>query len=504
MSRRPSPRRLDGVAATAILAVILSAAGATDAHADGRARASRWGFGLDAGVHKLIEGEWDYSTFDAVYGVRLVRGLGPQWQLSGDFRFGYVRSGAAFPEDTVGWSRASGAPYYTALYQPALTLRHRFSPDARVTPTLGLGLGLTSWHVMDQDGQDVGWFPKGESVSGFDTNGDAVLLEGTELTIALELGLDVALSGSLDLNLAARYAMMPGNDVDNVGLSDLWGADHVDANTAVTGASIGLTWWFGSGDRDGDGVPDDRDACPDQPEDPDGWNDLDGCPDEDNDRDGIPDAEDACPGVAEDQDGFQDEDGCPEADNDRDGIPDGRDRCPDVPEDVDGDADQDGCPDLDTDGDGVDDEIDQCPGTPPDSLVDENGCVVVVPNGADAEIHLSPAAEVVALEGVTFASGSAQLTADAQVYLEDIAAWLASEPDGRYEIRGHTDSAGDPERNRSLSARRAESVRQALIDLGLPAASLTAVGLGADHPIADNSTATGRAQNRRVEIVRLP
>lgn len=161
-------------------------------------------------------------------------------------------------------------------------------------------------------------------------------------------------------------------------------------------------------------------------------------------------------------------------------------------------------PETDTDGDGVDDEIDQCPGTPPDSLVDENGCVVVVPNGADAEIHLSPAAEVVALEGVTFASGSAQLTADAQVYLEDIAAWLASEPDGRYEIRGHTDSAGDPERNRSLSARRAESVRQALIDLGLPAASLTAVGLGADHPIADNSTATGRAQNRRVEIVRLP
>ena len=77
-----------------------------------------------------------------------------------------------------------------------------------------------------------------------------------------------------------------------------------------------------SGDRDHDGIPDDVDRCPDQPEDRDGWQDEDGCPDPDNDGDGIPDALDKCPNEPEDKDGFEDENGCPDPDNDRDGIPD--------------------------------------------------------------------------------------------------------------------------------------------------------------------------------------
>ena len=121
------------------------------------------------------------------------------------------------------------------------------------------------------------------------------------------------------------------------------------------------------GDRDGDGIKDDEDQCPDDPEDFDGFQDQDGCPDPDNDNDGILDVDDKCPMVPEDHDGDEDEDGCPEgADGDRDGdgILDSVDKCPDVPEDRDGFEDQDGCPDPDNDQDGIPDKSDKCPNDP--------------------------------------------------------------------------------------------------------------------------------------------
>jgi outer membrane protein OmpA-like peptidoglycan-associated protein len=65
-------------------------------------------------------------------------------------------------------------------------------------------------------------------------------------------------------------------------------------------------------DRDGDGILDESDKCPDAPEDKDGFEDFDGCPDPDNDRDGIPDKQDACPRVREVFNGIEDEDGCPD------------------------------------------------------------------------------------------------------------------------------------------------------------------------------------------------
>ncbi|MGE5185794.1 MAG: hypothetical protein ACM31C_27225, partial [Acidobacteriota bacterium] len=132
----------------------------------------------------------------------------------------------------------------------------------------------------------------------------------------------------------------------------------------------------GAGDRDGDGIPDGMDACPDDPEDKDGFQDEDGCPDVDNDGDGIPDSQDKCPNDPEDKDGFQDQDGCPDPDNDNDGIPDSQDKCPNDPEDKDGFQDDDGCPDPDNDGDGVPDAQDQCPNEPEDKdgFEDDDGC----------------------------------------------------------------------------------------------------------------------------------
>src|SRR5450432_3372842 len=98
-------------------------------------------------------------------------------------------------------------------------------------------------------------------------------------------------------------------------------------------------------DRDGDGIVDDLDKCPDDPEDFDGFQDEDGCPDPDNDGDGILDVDDLCPNDPEDKDGFEDADGCPDPDNDKDRILDKDDKCPNEPETYNGFQDEDGCPD---------------------------------------------------------------------------------------------------------------------------------------------------------------
>jgi outer membrane protein OmpA-like peptidoglycan-associated protein len=127
-------------------------------------------------------------------------------------------------------------------------------------------------------------------------------------------------------------------------------------------------------DRDQDGVPDSADKCIDKPEDRDGYQDEDGCPEPDNDADNIGDGDDLCPNEPEDFDNWQDGDGCPEPDNDLDGVLDASDKCPNVP----GDAAHDGCPPnmVDSDGDGVSDAQDKCAGKSEDmdGYKDNDGC----------------------------------------------------------------------------------------------------------------------------------
>jgi hypothetical protein len=151
-------------------------------------------------------------------------------------------------------------------------------------------------------------------------------------------------------------------------------------------------------DSDGDGIPNGRDKCPLVPEDKDGFQDEDGCPDDDNDGDHRPDAVDKCPNDAEDIDGFEDDDGCPDPDNDKDGIPDLQDKCPNDPEDGKPPFPHDGCPAgkgeamvappaepevedsacaaPDRDHDGIPDAQDRCPDQPEtvNGVDDDDGC----------------------------------------------------------------------------------------------------------------------------------
>ena len=248
----------------------------------------------------------------------------------------------------------------------------------------------------------------------------------------------------------------------------------------------------GYGDKDGDGIKDNVDKCPNEPEDKDGFQDDDGCPDPDNDGDGIPDVTDKCPMEPEDKDGFQDDDGCPDLDNDGDGLSDKVDQCPNDPEDKDNFEDDDGCPDLDNDKDGFADKDDKCPDVPgvaPDGCPKKYNLVVVT------------AQKIELKQTVFFDFNKASIKSVSFALLNEVAQAMVDNPTINVEIGGHTDSVGNDASNLKLSQARAESVRTYMIKRGIASDRMVPKGFGENVPIADNRTEAGRSQNRRVEFL---
>ena len=249
-------------------------------------------------------------------------------------------------------------------------------------------------------------------------------------------------------------------------------------------------------DNDDDGVLDIADRCPLVPEDRDGFEDEDGCPDTDNDGDGILDDKDECPDEPEDVDGFEDEDGCPDTDNDGDGILDAKDECPDEPETVNGFEDEDGCPEKDSDGDGIVDVKDECPDEPEtvNGLEDEDGC----PDEALLEVKDR---EILGGERIFFDFGMARVKSRSRAFLEQLVRLLEVHPEFvLISIEGHTDNVGDASFNRKLSKKRSERVKKYLIDLGIDPQRLIVKGHGEQDPWQGGRNARSRAQNRRVEF----
>lgn len=123
-----------------------------------------------------------------------------------------------------------------------------------------------------------------------------------------------------------------------------------------------------------------------------------------------------------------------------------------------------------------------------------------------ASVKQDPRGTVVTLSGsVLFASGRAKLLPAATSRLGQVAdALIAGDPDATFVVEGHTDSTGNAARNQKLSEARAVAVRDFLVEHGVPAERVEARGMGSSQPVADNATADGRANNRRVEIVIRP
>jgi outer membrane protein OmpA-like peptidoglycan-associated protein len=247
------------------------------------------------------------------------------------------------------------------------------------------------------------------------------------------------------------------------------------------------------GDKDGDGLKDNEDKCPQKAGPPENQ----GCPWGDTDGDGLKDNEDKCPKDP----GPKENNGCPWGDRDKDGIKDNQDGCPDEPGPRENGEDDDGCPDKDNDKDGIPDDKDKCPNEPEtiNGVKDDDGCP---DKGRQVVIVRKEKIEI--LQKVHFAYGRARIKPDSYSLLNQVAQVLQGHQEiKKIRVEGHTDARGSDASNMRLSQRRANAVRTYLLKQGVDPARLKAVGYGESKPIAPNSSDVGREANRRVEFVIL-
>jgi outer membrane protein OmpA-like peptidoglycan-associated protein len=454
---------------------------------------TRIGITLGGGYGKYTGGNLDHSDLGPVLQAALRLGWKRHLDLSVGVRYGSF-SATQLPDSSTTDPGGNATPvvlqYDNQTTQVDFGLVYNWNPEARWTPIVFGGGGVSFWDVVDLTNESSGLFASGDVLWGYKNDGNRELLSDGNFHLDFGLGVEFEVFRRAALQLGGRIDWLLGQNKDNTGASAAFAsAAQVDANEFLSSAFVGFTYFFTERDSDLDGVPNRSDACPYGPEDKDGYQDFDGCPDADNDNDGIPDAQDKCADQAEDKDGHQDDDGCPDGDNDGDGIADAQDRCPDQAEDKDGHQDDDGCPDPDDDGDGVPDGRDQCAGTPAGVPVDTLGCPTV------ARID---AARVFA--GIRFRSGSADLEPSSFATLDSIVASLHAYPAVDVEVRGHTSDLGDHAKNLQLSQSRAEAVVAYLVSRGIASRRLTPIGYGEEQPLVPNDSPANRGRNERIVI----
>ncbi len=299
-------------------------------------------------------------------------------------------------------------------------------------------------------------------------------------------GLNYWFSDALALSLKTTYKIY-SRELDGLLGNDDGGESHFQ-HTA------GLSFAFGDGDTDRDGVKDSVDACPEVP----GLESLNGCPDDDGDGirnsdddcpltaglaslngcpdadgDGIKDSDDACPNVV----GIASLNGCPDADGD--GITDAQDACPNAA----GSKEMNGCPDAD--GDGVADKDDECPAVA--GPASNNGC---------PEYPLSMLADY----DINFDLEKYNIDSQDVQRLSTVLKVLLANNDASISIEGHADNTGEESYNNPLSKNRSKSIKDYLVNLGIDENRLSTKAFGEAMPKASNATAEGRAINRRVEF----
>lgn len=137
----------------------------------------------------------------------------------------------------------------------------------------------------------------------------------------------------------------------------------------------------------------------------------------------------------------------------------------------------------DSDGDGVLDNVDLCPNTPANVVVDEYGCEKVV------SLRLQ----------TNFKTNSTEITPDYRKEIKKVADVATENKKFKIILEGHTDSSGAANYNKKLSEKRAQAVKDVLVEMGVADSRISVVGYGEERPVASNKTAAGKAQNRRVE-----
>ncbi len=397
------------------------------------------------------------------------------------------------------------APFFKKSFvNTQLKLRYNFAngyvfnEQALLQPFLSAGVGLGSFFGEDEDIDDQ--FVVNAPIGG---------------------GISIRLTEGASILLQSVYSYNFSDEIDGA-----TGIDQNDRDNMLV-HSVGLKFRLGgSKDKDGDGITDQKDSCPNEP----GTDKTNGCPDDDGDT--IINANDLCPLEPGDAI-FR---GCPDSDNDK--IPDFEDACPTIPgtsafngcADTDGDkiADpKDDCPNVageeatngcpDDDGDGFKNSVDECvslagiekfngcPDSDDDGIIDpQDACPLLFgyrPNKGCPEIDptVRRALDVI-FENLIFASNSANIDATSLDDLDLLVTIMKEDPYLKLSIEGHTDNRGDSQYNLELSRLRAEAVKQHLIDGGISVDRIRAIGYGQTRPIDTNETVKGRLKNRRVEL----
>jgi len=485
--------------------IMLCAAIAIAATANSQTRDRKWNIGFHGGLTQYNgdRGQNFYATDQAAYGfasVSVSRFLGNHFDAS----LFLTRGELGNVEPLSPWSPSNDNNHFLIRLNTAnLVLRYNILSDRYVLrPYLYAGAGVIM-HEKYQSVKDERYDYALPSFGG---------------------GLNIRITPVISLQLQESFMYTTADDIDG---------DVKDYNDGYLYHTAGLTFNLGKKkDEDKDGIADRNDKCPGTP--PGVAVDKNGCP-LDRDYDGVADYIDDCPDMA----GLAALKGCP--DKDGDGIADKEDRCPDAA----GSLELKGCPD--TDKDGVADVDDKCPDTKPNYKVDASGCSL--DNDKDGLVNeedLCPdAAGPMALKGcpdsdgdgvsdlndrcpnvkgtienkgcpemakedvkkiamiaskIFFETGSAKLKAISNAQLDGLVEILKRNEGVNLSIEGHTDNVGNDDYNMQLSQKRTESVKAYLESKGIPASRLTAVGYGETRPIGDNTKASGRSQNRRVEL----
>ncbi|HTR72990.1 MAG TPA: outer membrane beta-barrel protein, partial [Solirubrobacteraceae bacterium] len=255
----------------------------------GRAAHANVEIGGTAGVHVFNHdnelGVDDIRNADSIrnsslFGLRLGVFFGDYVGVEGEF--------GVIPSE----SRHSVFDVWTVTYRAQIVAQLRAGdPDNKLIPFILVGGGAFS------------------IVANGGSQNDANIAKDTDLTAYVGAGAKYRVDNGWGLRLDLRLLFPPSSK--STGFTEDFEAllsfykEFGRPTKQVAVAAV-------DNDRDHDGIPDAQDKCPDQPEDKDGFQDDDGCPDPDNDGDGIPDAVDKCPNEPETKNGYQDEDGCPD------------------------------------------------------------------------------------------------------------------------------------------------------------------------------------------------
>lgn len=286
-----------------------------------------------------------------------------------------------------------------------------------------------------------------DDATDFQTTSDAN--KGVNFVLGGGLGCDMRLSDAWGIRYFAKYGYPMGSTAD---LAENRECGAFNDQHLIHNLGIYVNFAFNT-DKDGDGVPNKLDQCPNTPA---GVSvDANGCP-LDTDKDGVADYLDKCPGTPSAAKGYVTEDGCP-TDKDGDGVFDFEDVCVDVA----GVKENKGCPEI--------------------------------------KAEVKKVFEK-ALNGIQFQTGSAKIKSVSNKILNDVVNIMKENPSYKLSINGHTDNVGDPAKNQKLSEDRAAAVKKYLEDKGIESSRLTSAGFGQDQPVETNKTASGRAKNRRVEF----